>query len=309
MAELAIETRGLTKVFNGLTAVDHLDLKVPHGEVCGFLGPNGAGKTTAIKMMLGLTRPTSGQIRFDGIDLEGHGPEIKANVGYLPEHVALYPNLTAKQTLAFFAELRGADKAECEPLLNEVGLGAFKDARVGTFSKGMVQLLGVAQALLGSPKVLILDEPTSGLDPRWARTVKDRIRKASSGGATVFFSSHALSEVQELASRVAILNRGRLVAEDTVEALGRRVSPKPLLRLRLGGDARRAIDAVRDVPGVLEVKSEGDELLVRCEEAVKAKVVQRLLALDFEVMGLRTEESTLEDVFLRLTDEGKEAVR
>ena len=309
MGEYAIETKGLTKVFDGLTAVDRLDLRVRKGDIFGFLGPNGAGKTTTIKMMLGLTRPTAGHVRFDGLDIAEQGPKIKAHVGYLPEKVAFYPNLTAVQTLSFFAELRGADPAACQALLKDVGLEAFADARVGTFSRGMVQLLGVAQALLGTPQVLILDEPTAGLDPRWTRTVKDRILAASESGTTVFFSSHLLAEVQEIADRVAILNRGKLVAEDTVEALGRRVSPESRMRLRLKEDPQKGAEAVRDVPGVSEAKVEGGELLVRCTEDAKARVVQRLAAAGLEVVGLRTEESSLEEAFLALTEEGKGAVR
>jgi len=309
MVAYAIETKGLTKVFDGLTAVDHLDLRVDSGEIFGFLGPNGAGKTTTIKMMLGLTTPTAGRVRFDGLDIAKHGPEIKARVGYLPEKVAFYPNLTAAQTLAFFAELRGADPATCPSLLEGVGLAAFADARVGTFSRGMVQLLGVAQALLGTPQVLILDEPTAGLDPRWTRTVKDRILAASESGTTVFFSSHLLGEVQEIADRVAILNRGKLVAEDTVEALSRQVSPEPRMRLRLKEDPQKGAEAVRDMPGVSEVEVEEGELLVRCSEEAKAKVVQRLAERGLEVVGLRTEESSLEEAFLALTEEGKGAVR
>ncbi len=307
--EAAIHTQGLTKVFDTLEAVARLDLLVPRGEIFGFLGPNGAGKTTTIKMLLGLTKPTSGQIWVDGLSLQEHGPEIRARIGYVPERVAFYPNLTAMQTLRFFADLRGTDRAECAPVLESVGLRAFADARVGTFSRGMVQLLGVGQALLGSPHLLVLDEPTAGLDPRWTRMVKDRMLSARKAGATVFFSSHLLGEVQELADRVAILHRGRLVAEDTVEALGRKVSPKPRLHLRVRGDPRRAAEAVQGMDRVDGVETGEDELVVQCDEDVQAKVIQRLLALGLEVLGMKTEEASLEEAFLRLTEEGKEAVR
>ncbi len=309
MAEYAIEAEGLTKEFDGLKAVDRLTLRVRPGEVYGFLGPNGAGKTTTIKMLLGLTRPTRGRVRFDGADLAEHGPEIRAHLGFLPEKMAFYPNLTAAQTLAFFAELRGADPAAAAPLLRDVGLAKFADARVGTFSKGMVQLLGVAQALLGSPRVLVLDEPTTGLDPRWTRLVKDKILAAAEGGATIFFSSHLLAEVQELADRVGILSRGRLVAEDTVDALGHKVSPGARLRVRLKGGLEDAARAVMEVEGVTAAEPEGDELVVRCAEGAKAAVIQRLAARGFEVLDFHTEESTLEDVFLKLTEDGKGAVR
>lgn len=164
------------------------------GDIYGFLGPNGAGKTTTIKMILGLVVPDSGKVYLRGQDVSEKGVGSHEGVGYLPERTVFYRNLTARQTMEFFAELKGTGKEECDELLATVGLEKWRDAWVGTFSKGMVQLLGVAQALLGNPELLILDEPTSGLDPRWARTLKDLLLllERNSRGTTIFFSSHLL---------------------------------------------------------------------------------------------------------------------
>ncbi|MCJ2554969.1 MAG: ABC transporter ATP-binding protein, partial [Candidatus Thermoplasmatota archaeon] len=189
-------------------------MDVKRGEIYGFLGPNGAGKTTTLKMILGLTYPDEGDVLIDGIDLSQRPHEIKRRIGFLPERLAFYNNLTALQTLEFFASLKGHSQEGLSELLDSVGLRKFAEKKVGTFSKGMVQLLGVAQALMGSPSLLLLDEPTTGLDPNWTRVVKDRVLKANKEGATVFFSSHLLTEVQELAGRVGILNRGKLIVED-----------------------------------------------------------------------------------------------
>lgn len=303
-ADEALAVRGLTKVYNGLRAVDELHLAVRRGEVYGFLGPNGAGKTTTIKMILGLTVPDRGEVRIDGRDpfRDPHG--VKGRIGFLPERIAFYPNLTALQTLRFYAELRGAGDGGLRELLAGVGLRSFADKKVGTFSKGMVQLLGVAQTMIGSPDLLILDEPTSGLDPNWARMVKDRIREANERGASVFFSSHILGEVQELAHRVGIIDRGKLVAEDTVGNLGRSLDLKPRLRLDVGPMQGPAARALEGIPGVASVKTHGSELVVACDHEAKARVLGALEAAGIRVLDFRTEEPTLEEVFLRVTRRG-----
>lgn len=300
-ADPALSVDHLTKTFNGLRAVDDLGLSVRRGEIYGFLGPNGAGKTTTIKMILGLTFPDAGTVRFGSRDLAEDPHGIKRRIGFLPEHIAFYNNLTALETLRFYAELKGAAD---EPLLDHleaVGLRAFADEKVGTFSKGMVQLLGIAQILVGDPELLILDEPTTGLDPNWARAVKDRIQEANARGVTVFFSSHILSEVQELADRVGIVDRGKLIAEDTVENLGRSLELKPCLRLTVEGPLEAARRAVSTVEGVVSVESDGAELVVLCDRTAKTRVLGRLEAVGISVRDFRTEEPGLEEVFVKLT--------
>ncbi len=297
---LAIE--GLSKSFNDLKAVDSLSLEVMAGEVYGFLGPNGAGKTTTIKMVLGLTYPDEGRVLIQGMDLSRDPHMIKKRIGFLPEKVAFYGNLTALQNLQFFADLKGEQREGLVDLLNTVGLKQFADKKVRTFSKGMVQLLGVAQAMIGSPALLIFDEPTIGLDPSWTRVVKDRIKDANASGTTVFFSSHILSEVQELAHRVGILNRGRLLVQDTVQNLSSGMKMKPRLRLSLSVDPEIARDALGDLEGLEKVYSEGKQLVVVCDQRAKARVLACLGEAGISVEDFRTEEPSLEEVFLRLTE-------
>ena len=306
---VALSLNGLSKSFGSLKAVDGLTFDVRRGEVFGFLGPNGAGKSTAIKMLLGLVTPDAGSFEVLGHDLAREPHAVKRRLGYLPERVAFYPNLTALQTLEFYARLKGVKDTDLRGLIDSVGLTEFADARLSTFSKGMTQLVGVAQALLGSPELLILDEPTSGLDPNWARRVKDRVLEAKRRGATVFFSSHILSEVQELADRVAILARGKLVALDSVATLGATTSRKPELWVTLGPQSEHAFDVARAVPGVESVRSENGELVAVCLAEAKTAVISALFAAGVVVRDFKTVDPSLEDIFLNLTDAKRGQVR
>jgi len=295
-----LEARGLTKDFGKFRAVDGLDLAVDRGEVYGFLGPNGAGKTSTIRMVLGLSRPTRGKALIDGRPVDPRSRAFRRNVAYLPERLNLYPNLTATQTLEFFAELKGADKRVIPKLLERVGLTPHAGKRVGSYSKGMKQLLGVAQSLLGKPSLMVLDEPMEGLDPYWRRQVKELITEARGRGATVFFSSHILGEVEEVADRVGILHQGKLVAEDTVAALRGKLNVKPRLRLRVR-DVPRAAEAATRVPGVQGVWTLPEEILVQTEPGDKARTVAALVAAGIDIGDLRSEDPTLEEVFLQFT--------
>ena len=201
-----IEVSGLTKKYKDLKAVNDLSFNVRTGEIFGFLGPNGAGKTTTIKALLNLINVDSGELKINGFDSKKDDIEAKKNIGYLPERVAFYNNLTPLQTLNFFCELKRVDKSIAKPLIKEVGLEDAMNRKVGTFSKGMVQLLGVAQVMIGNPSVYILDEPMAGLDARWVKTVREKIKMLNEQGATVLFSSHILTEVENLCDRVAILS-------------------------------------------------------------------------------------------------------
>lgn len=308
-SETALTIAGLTKSFNGLKAVNSLSLEVKKGEIYGFLGPNGAGKTTTIKMVLGLTYPDEGKVLIEGMDLSQSPHEIKRRIGFLPERVAFYDNLTALQNLEFFAGLKGEGKEGLVDLLDSVGLAQFVTKKVRTFSKGMIQLLGIAQAMMGSPDLLILDEPTIGLDPNWTRVVKDRIRDANRSGATVFFSSHTLSEVQELAHRVGILNKGKLLAQDTVQNLGSSLDIKPRIRLSLDVGPEVATEALAGLEGLEEIYSDGAELVVICDHRTKAKVLSRLESDGISVKDFRTEEPSLEEVFLKYTKSAKKSIR
>jgi len=304
---IIIETRDLSKRYKDVQAVDKLNIKVRKGEIYGLLGPNGAGKTTTIKMLLGLTHPTGGDSLFDGKKVSEESVLIRKDVGYLPERVAFYDNLTPVQTLHFFCELQGADKSITEPFLKEVGLDDAMHRKVGTFSKGMVQLLGVAQAMIGEPPIYILDEPMGGLDPRWVKVVRDKIRMVNDKGATVLFSSHILSEVQALCDRVAIINKGKLVAEDTVSNLSELMHIKPQLEITIVGLEGKVPPSILEVEGIEDARAEGDNLFVTCDHELRLKIITLLKEEGFDIKDFQTIEPSLEEAFMKLIskDEGE----
>lgn len=237
MAETVIETRGLVKRYGDFTAVDGLDLEVRAGEVFGLLGPNGAGKTTTILMLLGLTEPTAGSIRVLGHDPVREPIAVKRITGYLPDNVGFYDELTGRQNLIYTAELNGISRREAAPeidrLLSRVGLAHAADTRVGAYSRGMRQRLGVADVLLKKPRVVIMDEPTLGLDPEGAREFLRLIRELADEGMTVLLSSHLLHQVQAVCDRVAIFVKGQMIACGPMEELAEQTLAGEPLRLVL----------------------------------------------------------------------------
>ncbi|MCX6667915.1 MAG: ABC transporter ATP-binding protein [Euryarchaeota archaeon] len=299
---VSIEICSLTKIYKDVKAVENLSFNVRKGEVFGFLGPNGAGKTTTIKAMLGLIHVTSGDIKINGFDMKKNGIDVKKDIGYLPERVSFYDNLTPVQTLNFFCELKGADKSVVPSLIKEVGLEEAMNRKVGTFSKGMVQLLGVAQALIGNPSIYILDEPTAGLDARWVRIVREKIKMLNERGATIIFSSHVLSEVEALCDRVAIINKGKLIAEDTVANLNKYLHIKPRIEISIEGLDGKVPKVLENLDGVETADAKGDTLLVTCEPHVRSHVMAALEEAGFKVANIKTIEPSLEDAFVKLIE-------
>jgi ABC-type multidrug transport system ATPase subunit/ribosomal protein S27E len=302
----SIEVDGLTKKFKELTAVDNLSFNVRTGEIFGLLGPNGAGKTTTIKAILGLIHVNSGKIKINGFDIKEDDIEARKSVGYLPERVAFYNNLTPLQTLHFFCELRGDDKSIAESLISEVGLEEAINRKVGTYSKGMVQLLGVAQVRIGNPPVYILDEPMAGLDARWVKTIREKIKILNRQGATILFSSHILSEVENICDRVAIISKGKLIAEDTVANLNKYLRIKPRLEISIPGLNGMVPDVIRDLEGVDDADAKDDTLFVFCESSVRSQVITTLEGAGLKIGGIKTIEPSLEEAFVKLIsrDEG-----
>jgi ABC-2 type transport system ATP-binding protein len=224
-----IELKNLTKKYGDLTAVDHVNYTVEEGEIFGLLGHNGAGKTTTILMLLGLIPPTEGTAIVNGADIKEDPLQARRNVGLLPENAGFYDNLTAKQNLSFYAEL--ADVPEkvssdrCEKLIDMVGLGDKRSVKVGAYSRGMKQRLGIAQSLVREPKILILDEPTQGIDPEGTRDLREIIRGLSKErGMTIIFTTHVLYEVNKLCDRVAIMKNGAIAGLGTIPELRRQVN-------------------------------------------------------------------------------------
>ncbi|GIX46268.1 MAG: hypothetical protein KatS3mg131_0479 [Candidatus Tectimicrobiota bacterium] len=223
-AEAVIVTEGLTKVYNGQVAVDHLTFSVYEGEIFGFLGPNGAGKTTTLLMLLGLTEPTSGKATVVGIDPTREPVKVKRVVGYLPEHVGFYRDLNARQMLRYIAELNAIPAAEAEAriarALDIVGLAQEADKKIDAYSRGMRQRLGIAELLVKEPKVAFLDEPTIGLDPDATNRMVELIQQLSQERQmTILLSSHQLYQVQRICHRIGIMIRGRMVAQGPMERL------------------------------------------------------------------------------------------
>jgi ABC-type multidrug transport system ATPase subunit len=298
--ESALEVRNLTKIYKDVKAVDNLSFNVKKGEIFGLLGPNGAGKSTTIKAILSLIKINSGNIKINGIDTKENIIEANKSVGYLPERVAFYNNLTPLQTLHFFCELWGVDKSVAIPLIKEVGLEEAINRKVGTFSKGMTQLVGVAQVMISDPPVYILDEPMGGLDARWVKTIRDKIKMLKSKGATILFSSHILSEVENICDRVAIINKGKLIAEDTVANLNKYLQIKPRLEISITGLNGKIPEVIKNLQGVEAVDAKGDTLYITCETAVRSKVITSLEDAGFSINNIKTVEPSLEEAFVKL---------
>ncbi|MDH3364700.1 MAG: ABC transporter ATP-binding protein [Thermoplasmata archaeon] len=304
---IVIETRDLTKRFKDVLAVDSLSMKVRKGEIYGFLGPNGAGKSTTIKMIMGLFHPTSGEAFINGKLVNGGGVELRRDVGFLPERISFYDNLTPIQTLNFFCELRDVDKSVVPSLLRDVGLEGAANRRVGTFSKGMTQLLGIAQAMIGAPSIYVLDEPTGGLDARWVKAVRDKLRTLNEQGATIIFSSHILSEVQALCHRVAIIDNGRLVAEDTIDNISGGLHIRPRLWIQSTGLNEKTLSWVREIEGVEDVAGKGDSMTITCDAGARLRVMITMQEGGLVIKDFRTVEPTLEEAFVKLLSEEGES--
>jgi len=295
-----IETRNISKRFKDLKAVNQLSMKVRKGEIYGFLGPNGAGKSTTIKMIMGLIHPTEGDAFVNGDKVSSDSVEFRKRVGYLPERASFYDNLNALQTMRFFCELKGADVSTARPLLESVGLSEATERKVGTYSKGMVQLLGIAQAMIGNPSIYILDEPMGGLDARWVMVTREKIRSLNDGGATIVFSSHILSEVQTLCDRVAIIDKGRLLVEDTVANVGEHLQIKPRFEIFIPNLNGKVPDDILGIDGVESAEAIGDKLSVICSALARSEIIVALKGKGLVIRDLRTFEPSLEEAFIKL---------
>ena len=285
-----IEVEGLTKYYGDVRGVEDLDLAVEAGEVFGFLGPNGAGKSTTIRLLLDLIRPSSGRIRILGLDPRADGVELRQRLGYLPGDLALYERMTGRDVLDHFARLRGApDDRRWVDLAARLHLDL--DRPTGKLSRGNRQKVGIVQAFAHEPDVLLLDEPTSGLDPLMQHVFEALVREATDRGATVFLSSHILSEVQDTADRAGIIRDGRLVAIEDVADL--RAKALHEIEVRFGGPV--AVDEFATLPGVRDL--ELTDGVLRCRIEGRADPLVKAISRH-PVESLTAHELDLEDLFL-----------
>jgi ABC-2 type transport system ATP-binding protein len=301
MAEPAIEARGLLKRYGELTAVDHVDLTVRAGDVYGYLGPNGAGKTTSLRMMLGLIRPDAGAVRLFGRDPLQEGVRALDGVAGFVEAPRFYPYLSGRRNLELVAALDGGDAPErIDDALATVDLAGRAKDKVRGYSHGMRQRLGIAGALVRDPRLLLLDEPTTGLDPAGMRDMRALIHRLAGDGITVLLSSHLMSEVEELCDRVAIVSRGRVIHEGSLEDLI--ASSAGGYALRTTDDARAAA-VLREADGVRSVEASDAGLGFRADdEAAVAELSLALARAGVGIVALVPRTASLEELFFRLTE-------
>ncbi|MBN1320557.1 MAG: ABC transporter ATP-binding protein [Thermoleophilia bacterium] len=318
-----IVASGLTKRYGEFVAVDSLDLEIQRGEIFGLLGPNGAGKTTTILMLLGLTEPTAGTVRVAGYDSVRDPLRVKSIVGYLPDNVGFYPNMSGRQNLRYTASLnrisRKVAEERIEALLADVGLTDAADKRAGKYSRGMRQRLAVADALIKQPTVLILDEPTIGIDPEGVRDMLAMLaRLRDEEGMTILLSSHLLHQVQEVCDRVGIFVGGHLIAAGPVPELERQLAERGDLEYEVSvvaSDGRqvdraaleRLADSLRPVDGVQGVSCDRDILSVRSQRDVRTEVAKAVVEQGLLPVHLRQRGLSLDDIYDRYFQEGAEA--
>jgi len=302
-----IQVNGLTKDYGARRAIDNLSFDAEQGEIVGFLGPNGAGKTTTMRILTGYMPPSEGSATVAGYDIIEESLEVRKRVGYLPETVPLYNDMTALEYLKFMADLRRIPDPEerAYETLENVNLEERANSYIGTFSKGMRQRIGLAQALIHRPEVLILDEPTIGLDPAQVVEMRSVIREIGKD-RTVLLSTHILSEAQQICDRVLIINKGKIVTEDTPENLQSRLVGAQRVVLRVRGDSDGLSTKISKVKGVraVEAKSDGSvEFEFAAGEDSRPQVAKAVVQGGFDLLEMRPVGLSLEEIFLELTRE------
>jgi ABC-2 type transport system ATP-binding protein len=306
-----IEVESLTKRYGRTTAVDGVSFRVERGEILGFLGPNGAGKTTTMRILTCYLPPTEGTARVAGYDVFSQPMEVKRRVGYLPETPPLYPDMSVRDYLDFCSRIKGVPakerKTRVGDAIEKCRVGDVRDKLIAKLSKGYRQRVGLAQAILHNPDVLILDEPTAGLDPKQIIETRELIRGLA-GSHTVILSTHILPEVSMTCGRVVIINEGRVVAEDTPDNLTRRLKGAGTIRVEARGDAASVLEAVAAVPGVLAAHPRGghDGAVIVDVEAeagrdVRAELAWAVVTKGHALLGLQQMGMSLEEIFLHLT--------
>jgi ABC-2 type transport system ATP-binding protein len=303
--QTVIETKDLTKAYGKFVAVDKLSLSINEGEIFGFLGPNGAGKTTTILMLLGLTEPTSGSAQVCGYNPTREPLKVKRIVGYLPEKIGFYEDLTAKQNLEYTAHLNGLPWAQIPGKIDEtlraVGLSEVKNKEVGKFSHGMKQRLGIADVMIKDPKAIFFDEPTSGIDPKGTDEILNLISNMAERKITAIISSHQLHHVQKICSRVGIIAKGRLMVEGPIDRLGRETiaGGKFQIEVQASPITNKLIDSLKNIKGVLKVESSENSLSITCDEDLRSQISKKIVDSDSMLTGMKIEEYGLEEIYMK----------
>jgi ABC-2 type transport system ATP-binding protein len=308
-----IEIQGLTKNFKKFTAVDHINLEVKSGDIFGFLGPNGAGKTTTIRMLTTILTPTSGTAKVAGHDIKSEAISVRKKIGLMPESPGFYQNMSALDILEFYAEFYGIPKAERKKkaieLMEMMGLSDFMRKKIKTYSHGMRKRVALAQALINDPELLILDEPTGGLDPRGTHSFRMMIKGLRDRGMTIFLSSHILPEVQQLCNRVGIINRGNIVAVDTIENLTSKIGAKGNRNVFVTGEGITSgmLGQIQTLKGILAIQpyETGVNFVVNSQVDVSPEINRILVTGGARVRSVFLSEPSLEEVFLSLTGDEK----
>jgi ABC-2 type transport system ATP-binding protein len=306
-----IKVSGLTKDYGARRAINNLNFDAQQGEIVGFLGPNGAGKTTTMRILTGYMPPTDGEAIVAGYNVVEESLEVRRRVGYLPETVPLYTEMVVAEYLKYMGELRNVPNVEdrVDEVLGMVGLGDRANGYIGNLSKGMRQRVGLAQALLHKPEVLILDEPTIGLDPGQVVEVRELIREIGKE-RTVLLSTHLLNEAQNICDRVLIINKGKIVAEDTTENLQARLLGAERVVVRVRGEADDELaKAIKSIKGVRDVELKNDggvEFEFASGKDLRPEVAKQIIKSGYDLLELRPLGMSLEEIFLELTsNEGK----
>ena len=309
-----IKVDNIVKYYGEHLALKDVSYTINKGEIVGFLGPNGAGKSTMMRIITGYLPATSGYVYLDDYEIYDNPIELKRRIGYMPENISLYTEMTVLDYLKFAAKLKGIERKHIKNALENTieitGLTKYKDRIIGHLSKGYRQRTGIAQAIIHDPEVLILDEPTSGLDPNQLIEVRSLI-KSLGGTRTVILSTHILSEVEDTCERALIIDSGELIAEDTIEGLKTAMDREILggnIELKVAVRVEDALICIREVQGVIQAETDNfGSIIIECERGndIRAAIVKHLVQSDFEVLEIRAKERTLEEVFIYFTDKKK----
>jgi len=308
MSTHILEADRLVKRYGSLTAVDSISLSVEQGEIFGLLGPNGAGKTTFLSMISSLLEPTAGVVRIRGQVLQRRDLQLRRTIGIVPQELAIYGDLTARENLTFFGQLYGIEHTELQQrvaqILTSIGLTDRADDRAGQFSGGMKRRLNLGAALVHQPQLLLLDEPTTGVDPQSRNHIFDEVRRLNAAGVTVIYTSHYMEEVQTLCSRIGIIDHGKLIACDTLPSLLHRLPGS--IRFRVTGNLSELRSRLANLPDARLLEHDGGQLELQSRDARKLMLPFLAIVneLDAELASLETEEPNLERVFLHLTGRG-----